>query len=372
MSIRTVVRLADPFGQPLAEIADFVRLDYVLNCTPGGLGVLEVELPISYPLTLLRKDARLTVWRSLHGRPPALDNGAVYLLTKLRAFADRTVVQATHATSLLARRIVAYAADSAYTAKSGAADDLIKAFWRENAGASIVAADRDGAETQADISAYVTTQADLTQGPTIAKMAARRNLLEVARELAEAAMTAGTYVTFEIYAPTESTLELRTYTTQRGVDRRAASGNPLILSEARENLAGSVVEYDYTTEATATIAGGSGERAARLIATALDATRMAASPFGRAERFLDYANVDDASQLQDEADAGLRAARPVVVMSGEVVETPGCVRGLDFDLGDLVTIEQPYTATQFDARIEVVRESITRTGRRQQIGVRTL
>ena len=49
-----------------------------------------------------------------------------------------------------------------------------------------------GVETQADISAYVTTQANLSAGASIAKAAARRRLLAVAQELSEASTTAGT------------------------------------------------------------------------------------------------------------------------------------------------------------------------------------
>ena len=36
MSVLTVCRLADPFGQHLATIADYTQLDYVLNCSPGA------------------------------------------------------------------------------------------------------------------------------------------------------------------------------------------------------------------------------------------------------------------------------------------------------------------------------------------------
>jgi hypothetical protein len=78
------------------------------------------------------------------------------------------------------------------------ADNLIKTLWAENAGASISSADRDGVETQADISAYVTVQANLSLGGSVAKAMARRNLLDVCQELAEASTTAGTYLTFEI------------------------------------------------------------------------------------------------------------------------------------------------------------------------------
>jgi hypothetical protein len=270
------------------------------------------------------------------------------------------------------RRIIAYAAGSSYASKSATyADNLIKTFWKENAGASISAADRDGVETQADISAYVTTQADLSLGASIAKAAARRSLLETAKELAEASATGGTYLTFEIIAPTESTLELRTYATQRGVDHRSSSAQPVILSEQRGNLENAELTIDYHGEMTFAIAGGQGEQSNRLIATTMDTARAGVSPFGRIERLIDMSNISDATSLQDEADAAVRNGRPVTVFTGDLIETPALTRGIHFDLGDMLTAEYPRSRQQFDVRLDVIRERISKDGKQTQIGLRS-
>lgn len=373
MATFTSVRLADPFGNHLIEIAQYDRLDYVLSCSPGGIGVLELTLDTAFDTSLLLPDGRIGVWRSIAGGSPYLDGNAIYLIEAFEYTANSTFVRAYHATTLLERRIIAYAAGSSYTSKvAAAADDMIKTFVNENMLAGIVGADRDGAETQADVSAYLTKQANLTQGASITKAAARRILLEVAKELAEASTTAGTYLTFEIMAPTESTLELRTYATVRGVDHRAGTTNPVVLSEARGNLENAKLAISYRDEATFTDAGGSGEKAQRLIATALDATRMGISPFGRRERFIDMSNVSDSAQLQDEADAGLWAGRPSIVFTGNLIETPATTRGIHFDLGDMLTAEHPRTNQQFDVRLDVVRETIDSGGRRVEVGLRSV
>lgn len=373
MATFTTCRLADPLGNHLIEIANYDKLDYVLNCSPGGIGVCELTLPTSFDTSLLFPDGRIGVWRSIAGATPYLDGNAIYLIEEFEFTANSTFVRAYHATTLLERRIIAYAAGSTYTSKAAAAaDDMIKTFMNENMLAGIVGADRDGAETQADVSAYLTKQANLGLGASITKAAARRILLEVARELAEASTTAGTYLTFEIMAPTESTLELRTYATVRGIDHRASSANPVILSEARGNLENAKLAISYRGEATFTDAGGTGEKAQRLIATALDATRMGVSPFGRKERFIDMSNVSDAAQLQDEADAGLWAGRPQIVFTGSLIETPATTRGIHFDLGDMVTAENPRTSQQFDVRLDVVHETIDASGRRVEVGLRSV
>jgi hypothetical protein len=373
VSIFTTFRLSDPLGNHLIEIANYASFHYVLNCAPGNIGVLELELPRSFNTALLRRDGRIGAWRAISGRPPYLDNGAIYLIETVRYKATSTFVRAYHATGLLGRRIVAYAAGSSYASKNAApADNLIKTIWAENAGASISSADRDGVETQADISAYVTTQANLSAGASIAKAFARRNVLTVAQELAEASTTAGTYLTFEIYAPTESTLELRTYTTQRGVDRRASTASPIILREQAGVLENATLEIDYRDEKTFVVAGGQGEGTQRLIATALDTGRMGASPFGRIEKFADMSNVADSAALQDDADADLRYGRPVITFTGDLIETPALTRGIQFDLGDQVTAEDPQTRQQYDVRLDRVSESMDSNGRKTTIALRSV
>ncbi len=358
MSTFTTFRLADPLGNLLTDIANYVSYTYVLNCSPGQIGVLELELPESFNTSFLMRDGRIAPFRSISGRPPYHDNGAIYLIETMSYRSTSTLVRAYHATGLMNRRIIAYAAGSAYASKAATnADNLIKTFWKENAGASISSADRDGVETQADISTYVSTQGDLSLGASVAKAAARRNLLAVAQELAEASTTAGTYLTFEIIAPTESTLELRTYTTQRGVDHRVSSLNPVILREQAGVLENASLTIDYHDEVTFVVAGGQGEGTARLIATALDTTRMGVSPFGRIETFADMSNVNSAAGLQDDADSGLRNGRPIITFTGELIETPALTRGIQFDLGDMLTAEDPQTHQQYDVRLDMVQES---------------
>lgn len=381
MSVFTTLRLGDPFAVPLAEIATYgtpdasggggAGLDVTLNCSPGAVGVLECTLPLSFNPALLLEDGRIGVWRAINGHAPYLDNGAIFLVRYLDFGPESIFVRAYHATSLIDRRIIAYPAGSTYTTKAAAsADDQIKAFVNENMLAGIVGADRDGVETYADVSAYLTKQANLSQGASVAKSGARRRLLDVCTDLANASATAGTYLTFEVFASSETTLELRTYATQRGVDRRAGTANQVILSQLRGNLTDAHLVIDYTEAASFIVAGGQGQETERLIGTAFDATRAANSPFGRIERFRDAANVATQTAVDDEADTQLRAARPLILFTGDLVETPALTRGIDFDLGDIVTAEQGNQ--QYDVRLDVIRETITSGGRRIGCGLRSV
>lgn len=383
MSVNTFVRASDSAGNHLATIANFgtpgdestatAALSYVLNCSPGGIGALEMTVPLSVNPALFQPDTRLGVWRSINGGSPYLDNGAIYFCRYFDYGPTSTFVRAYHATSLLDRRIIAYAAGSTYTQKAAtSADNQIKAFVDQQMGSGIVGADRDGVETYADVSAYMTIQSNLSLGASIAKTATRRKLLDVCTEIAQASQIAGTYVTFEVYAPTESTLELRTYTGQRGVDRSVGTLNPVILSTLRGNLENAHLAIDYTNVASFVVAGGTGEGTARLIGTSFDSALAGNSVFGRIEAFRDGSNVSTQAAVDDEADAGLRAMRPVIIFTGNLIETPSTTRGIDFDLGDIVTAEHPQSALQFDCRIDMIHESITAAGRKVTCGLRSV
>jgi hypothetical protein len=374
MSTTYVVHIADAFGTPLTTVSNFVdadgpALDYVLSV--GRVGVLQLTLPTSFNPDLLKLDGRIGVWRSINGRPPVLDGEAIYLMRVFEYTDLYTRVTAFHATSLLGRRIIAYAAGSAYASKAASpADDLIKTFANEQLGASISAANRDGVETQADVSAYLTVQVNLSLAADVAKAAARRNLLDVVWELCDASTTAGTYLAAEVVAPTEDTLKLRTYVTVRGVDHSISSGQPVILSRERGNLENVRLVADRSQEKTFIIAGGQGEGTLRQIETAVDATRMAESPFNRIEQFVDVSNVSDASQLQDAADAALRAARPIITFSADLVETPSTTRGIHFDLGDIVTAI--HRNQQYDMRLDTLRVTVGQSERRTHVQLKSV
>ena len=105
------LRCYDSFYRQLGELANFVdadgpSLEYVLSCAPGTIGAMVLTVPATTSLDLFPKDGLLVPYRSIAGRPPVMDNGAVYLVRKRESFATHTRITALHATSLLQRRIM--------------------------------------------------------------------------------------------------------------------------------------------------------------------------------------------------------------------------------------------------------------------------
>lgn len=336
------------------------------------MGALRLTLPATFDDTLLRLDGRIGVWRSINGRPPKLDGETVFFIRKWEYTADTTTITAYSANHLMGRRIIDYFAGTSYSSKTTptAAGNLIKTFVSENMLAGIVGADRQGTETQADISAYLSNQANLGDGASLTMQCAWRNLLDVIHELSDASTFAGTYMAADIVAPTPSTLELRTYATVRGVDHRASSGTPVILSEESGSLANCLLTIDRSEEITVAVAGGSGEGTQRLVRTSIDTTRIAESPLNRIEQFGDYSNISDATTLQSLADAMVRAGRPRIEFGADVVETNSATRGIHYDLGDMVTAA--FRGGQYDARLDVIEVAVGGGGQYSRAKIRSL
>lgn len=372
------LRLADPFGRHLRTFGNFgteegSALNYVLSS--GRSSALVCSWPRGQvDESLFQKDARLTPWRSIHGRTPIHDNRAVYLVRK-RQFSHRYfMVTAYHTNSLWDRRNIGYDKTSTFSDKNSvAADNLIKDVWEENFGASISSA-RDGGssnQTGADLSSYVTVQADQSLGQSVSLQIGRRQASGVVQEICEASTQAGTYIAAEIRSnPASSTggLILETFAGARGVDRRAGTSSPVILSEETETLADMELVEDWTDEVTAAIAVGAGDDDLRLTQIALDTPRIGESPFGRIETIVEASNVSEDAQLLSLARARLREGLPLVYITGKLRDGVK-IRGVHYDLGDMVTAK--FEGVEYGCRLDLIHIYIGHNNREEQIVVRS-
>lgn len=334
-------------------------LAYVLNA--GNIGALTVTLPPELN-SLLPKDARIGVWRSVNGAPAQLEGGSVYLIRKWDYADNFTVVTGVHANHIMTGRCSLYATSTAASLVTSDIDSDLKDTWRVNftadATASGLRASTTGSSpgdgTYVDISAYVSRQANLGGTfPTIKKLFSWRNIHDVFLELCEASYQAGTYAVVEIVAPTESTLEFQAFYGQRGVDRRFSTGSNLIFTAARGNLENALLTIDAINEVTFAQAGGQGiSTGVRYVATAIDTARAGETPFGRREIFIDDSNNTSVASLTDMAQSAVQSGIPVITATGDLTETDTCIRGVHYDFGDYVTVV--VQGQQYDMRLDVL------------------
>lgn len=330
------IYLKDAFGNLLAIIHDFFSLDY--SRSVNNVGRLELVLPIDY-FNLVQPYFLLEVWRSAGGGATSmyLDMEAVWIIPDygIELAGDGALyfkVTAYDANQILADRYVAYYASSAQTTKTGLTGDIMKAVVRENVAST--ASDYNASTTRGISSTLYAVQADLGDGASISMSFAWRNVLSVLQDMANASATAGTYMAFDTVSDGFGHLEFRTYANQRGVDHR--TNNPIIIDPYVGNLAETTLTFDYTNEKTFIYAAGQGVDTARTVATASNSTRLAQSPFARREYFQDARQAANSTQVQDAADAALRANRGITTFDSKIIETTNTRYGIEYKFGDIL------------------------------------
>jgi len=357
MPVNYSVSLLNPIGEQLDLLDDWLTLSYTRSV--NDVGVLELVLDGNYsPFANLKLDGRLVVWRNAGGRSYA-DTDTVFLIRQiertLSSSGQRTItVVGLSAVELLRRRIVAYDAGSSQASKSDLADDLLKEIVAENLGSSATDSNRD-------ISTYLDIEADVSLGPTVTTDFARDNVLSVCQEISQSTIQAGSPVYFDVVAPTQSTLEFRTFRGQRGLDHTFPSGtNPVVLSPDRGNLVNVRRTYDWSDEVTFAYVGGQGLESDRDVQSASSGDRIANSPLNRRERFVSYSQATSGSAaLVNQAEAALREGRPKRSFVGELVNVPGATEyGVHWKFGDLVTAQ--FEGESVDCMVEAVQVSFVR------------
>jgi hypothetical protein len=365
MSADHSIFISDPYGQRLAGPVAFVRLAY--SRVVNDISTLTLTLPSSFDATMLRiPDGRVEVWRRLAGsNREYLDTDTTWLIKALDYDRDdqgrQTIsVEADTPLCLLREpgRTIDYAAGSAYADKTDQLDDMMKAIVRENAGSLATVAGRN-------LAAYLSVAPDLSLAPSVNKAFAWRSVLRTLQEIAQTSAENGTYLAFDIVAPSTTGYEFRTYVQQRGVDRRyPSSQSPLVLSADRGNLGAGHLRFDYRDEVTRARAGGQGLEDARVTVAYQDDTRIALSPFGWREVFVEatmYTD-DSAGGLTNEARQAVRAGRPRTIYQARILDTPDTRYGVHWAWGDYVTAED--FGRLFDCRVDAI--SVTVEGEGQQ------
>lgn len=350
------VYLDDGFGNRIADASSFLTLEY--SRVVNGVSTLKLTLPGSFNTQfIINPDGRIEVWRRLDSGREYLDTNTIWLIKKVTQKLDASglttiIVEADTPLCLLREpgRFVNYAAGTSQAEYAALpADNQIKQVARENIGTS--------ASGTRNISSYVSVDPNLSLGASVAKSFAWRDCLKVMQELADASTTAGTYIAFDIEADTPSTLVFRTFAQQRGVDHRFPGGlNPVLISPDLGNLGEVLYSQDYRDEVTYALAGGKGEGASRLTASAQDLTRQGVSPFGLREFFRDATQYDTTTGLSAEADAVLRSGRVRTIFQGRLIDMEGSRYGVDWSWGDYVTAQA--FGLLIDCRIDAVSVSV--------------
>jgi len=345
----------DPWGNLITTITEFFQIDYARK--ENDWGSLQIDLPPIYPTGFFQKDGRLELWRTAPGRQIYLEGDTQFFIRKIiykddEKSRNRIHILAHDALQLLDRCIVVPNTDLSHSKKTGFADDLMKAVMREQMGTLVDDATRNR-------STYLSIAVDLGLGLSITDDFAWQKVLPLFQKWAQQSTDGGKYLAFDIIYTSPSTLEFRTYLTARGIDRGSSSPNRYILGTDGFGLSYASAAFDYTQEADFIYAGGNGEYPSQIVETAQDDDRIALSPFGRVEDYID-ARDDDAVVIQSAADQQLQARMSKFAVNGHIEQGPQSIYGVHYNFGDIVVAS--YHGFNVDVHLDGIEIIVDETG----------
>lgn len=349
--IKVHVVIKTSAGDAIAFISDFKLLNYQLR-TDGKVGAFTMEIGIKYAsiFTVANKDYRVQVWRSINNMPAVLDGKvAEYFVEKWEMIADSILISGNSIQSLLSRRIIAYPANVLnYSRFVGYAGDIMKAIVNTNFSSGIISG-RDGSDDYANISSYLSIGPNYNDGITLSIGCSRRNVLDTLTDLTNASYEDGIWIAGVITSDGNSFM-FDTYETQFGITRSAP------FSEIVGNIDNVQLTYDLSNQKTFVVAAGKGIEQARLLTTAANTTLMQTSVFNRSEIFYENTQVESVAYLRSLAIQELRANQGVQQINCDIVITNNYLRGLQYDVGDALTIF--FNNRKYILRLDAVEVSI--------------
>lgn len=366
------LRILNPIGNLLTILQDgyFASLTYGLR--ENEPGVLEFTLPNDFDTSLLMIDGIIEVYRAYGNLGFNLEGDTAWFIRKIYKGKDENgveviFVRAYSALELMARRIVAYYAGTSYTEKVNPWDTIIHEIVDQNfgPGSSYIGASY-GVDSDRNLEPWLTVETDLAMGASYCVSIPWQNVLAALQEIVLGVRSQGEYATFDVVYLGNGLFEFRIYIGARGIDHSADSALPVVVSEDRFNLLQPSIDFDWEAESNFIFAAGQGEEIDRIVKTAQDDARIGISPFNRREYFRDARQSEVPESIQSEAYTGLEENRPKRVFNGQIMQTEGCIYGVHWKWGDIVTAE--YGGYSFDCHVDAITVTINPDGSESVVG----
>jgi hypothetical protein len=399
--------------------SDGSGLEYVLR-SDGGIGALKFTVPtgtLDKYLNWQNVDYKIGVWRSINGAPYYLDNDAMFFIRGFQYFPTYTTVTAYHALELFTRRLNAYRKETfnnfgpqqlswggraveTESFRVTYAGNLMKGIVRQNYSYEYAQADRFGIFDTAqrwnrklsgkalgsganktswnvdlqiqnlDMSDYIEIEPEKNDGIDTAGIDCNGGVVYKLLQQLQSLSLQGDeednrqpiYITFDLKSINERKFIFRTYQNLYGKNR--GNGN-FIFSMSRGNLAEPSMTVDRAEESTVMYSMDKDEN----IKAAVNRRRLNDSPFNLREALSQpqikenyytnpksVGNVTSVQLLRNDAFLELRKKTARVKIEGTALPTPDSIRGIHWDVGDIVTLE--FRGYRDDYRITAVQVNI--------------
>lgn len=333
-----------------AIITDYSSLDYVIrgDSSPGAFSMSVDRMKYEKLFNSQNVDYRVQIYRKVNDGPFKLEGLTEFIVETIDTTDTTLVVSGEDLQSVLARRVNAYASGATGSRYTDQCDDIIKQLVRNNFITAL--SGRDGSATNFSLSPYLVVSDDLGLAPTIDISCSRDNVLDVIVSVCNASAYLGTWLAGRIVS-NGLNWTFNSYVSSFGANRSTT-----VLSRESKNVENIKIVYDRSEEYTSTIVGGSGVESNRMLGTA-DSTNISLTPFYRREYFYSNPQVSSSADALNYAYSLLRKYRPRMQFSADIINSNFFVRGIDFDIGDIITVQ--FLGTQYQCRINVINVSIS-------------
>lgn len=339
---------------------DWLSLNYAR--ARRTVGALTLVLPDRYPEARFGRDAVIRLYRRAEGGPNYLEPSAVWFVRKTsRDWKERTLSLAcVDQVTFLERRRVAYRPQSLYADKTfdegnapAPADDLMKAYVRENLGALAVEESTGNPDPVRDLSAYLSVEDDVSLAPDVEYTGSQQKVIDVLNGLARESEDLGTILFFDIVTTGPKTFEFKTFPLTAVADRR----DLLTFTWQSGNLDNLVSEIDYTNEITVINVGGDSSGITKYVRRVVDESRALLTPFNWIEDYIDL-NEDYSDDYMDMVGRKiLQGAKPKKKIRANLVDSPDRRYGRDYFYGDYINVE--LGGDIFSCHIAAVNNSVS-------------
>ena len=365
MGALTELLVRNPMGVALGTLESAATIiDYTR--TVNNVGNLVISVPWgAMPDDWLVEDTILEYWRQPTGGAQYLEGDTIFLIhqaDKIYQSSGEKIIQITapDANEIINHHVIPYDNGTSYASKGGStapitADDMAKAYVRENMGSLAV-------DTARDMTPWVIVQANSSAAPLLQKDAGAKNLLNTLQEIANSSYQLGTYLAFDLVSTIPNSgvqLEFRTYINYRGLDHRwnptsPSFGSAVLLSVEGGAITAAQRGIDFRSQVSAAYAAGQnpGGKGTRPFVLATDPNTVATSPWSRHEGIVNTASTSDATTLYHEALAYLFSNRVKKTFTAAYHDTDQVQYGKEFRFGDYVTCS--IDNELIDCRLNVV------------------
>ena len=328
------VKICDDDENIIAIIdnAIIAHLEWVI--ADNTIGAMTIIIPQIWDFAYFQAYRTLILERDIGGGYEVVENRRWFMLD-WGHYTDAqggkfTYITAHDSNEILNGYTVAHDEGTGYADKTDNYDDICKLVVTENIVSPV--------DTTRAIAGITVATGTGTCGSDTFSLA-RQNLLSICQQCANASWEEGLYLVFDMVNTGPGTFEMRTYTGQHGVDHTADSDDPRVVTLEEGRL-----EVLFSDSANYIYAG-------KPIKTAQNTRWGAPSKFFRRERYVS-AQSDNSDAVQMLARAELQRTRPRIVLSGKIAETDGLRYPVDYQWGDLVSVQ--YEGYGMDAHITAV------------------